>query len=164
MADVDRVDAPRAAREQHLGEAAGRGADIEADAAARIEFEMIERGRELHAAARHPRVSRHGVQRCIDRDLVRRPADQDVIGGDEAGRNRSLRLGTAREQAALDQQAIGAQTWRHGARLAVRAPLREGGVGDGAYASRIFSVAMSLPSASNTLATMPLASSPALAY
>ncbi len=30
--DVDRVDAPRAAREQHLGEAAGRGADVETDA------------------------------------------------------------------------------------------------------------------------------------
>ena len=31
--DIDRVDAPGAACEQHLGETAGRGADIEADAA-----------------------------------------------------------------------------------------------------------------------------------
>ena len=30
--DIDRVDPPGAAREQDLGEAAGRGADIEADA------------------------------------------------------------------------------------------------------------------------------------
>ena len=34
-ADIDGIDAARAAREQHLGEAAGRGADVEADAAAR---------------------------------------------------------------------------------------------------------------------------------
>ena len=62
MPDIDRVDAPCAAREQHLGEAAGRGADIEADAASRIEAEMIERGRELHAAARHPGMRRLGAQ------------------------------------------------------------------------------------------------------
>ncbi len=29
--DIDRVDPPRAAREQHLGEAAGRGADVETE-------------------------------------------------------------------------------------------------------------------------------------
>ena len=54
--DIDRVDACRAAREQHLGEAAGRGADIETDAPGQLEAEMIERGRELHPAARHPRM------------------------------------------------------------------------------------------------------------
>ena len=53
-ADIDRIDAPRAAREQHLGEAAGRGADIEADAARDIDAEMVERRRKLDAAARHP--------------------------------------------------------------------------------------------------------------
>ena len=31
-ADIDRIDAPRAALQQHLGKPAGRGADIEADA------------------------------------------------------------------------------------------------------------------------------------
>ena len=34
-ADIDRVDPPGAAREQHFGESAGRGADIETDASAR---------------------------------------------------------------------------------------------------------------------------------
>ena len=38
-ADIDRIDAPRAALEQHFGEAAGRGADIEADAAGDIDAE-----------------------------------------------------------------------------------------------------------------------------
>ena len=37
-ADIDRVDALGAARQQHLGEAAGRGADIEADTAGDIEM------------------------------------------------------------------------------------------------------------------------------
>ena len=70
--DIDGIDAPRAAREQHLGEAAGRGADIEADAARRIDAEMVERGRELHAAARDPGMRRRGAQRRIGGDLVRR--------------------------------------------------------------------------------------------
>ena len=55
-ADIDRVDAPRAAREQDLGEAAGRGADVEADAIRHVEREMIERERKLDAAARHIRM------------------------------------------------------------------------------------------------------------
>ena len=52
--DIDCVDLPRPALEQHLGEAAGRGADIESNPPRRIEAEMIERGRKLHTAARHP--------------------------------------------------------------------------------------------------------------
>ena len=98
--------APRS--QQHLGEAAGGGADIEADAAARIEAEMIERGGELHPAARDVRMRRRRAQRGIDRDLLRRLAHRRVVGGDQPGRDRGLRLGAAVEQAALDQQAIGA--------------------------------------------------------
>ena len=49
MADIDGVDPGRAPLEQHLGKSAGRGADIERDAAARIVAEMIERGDQLQA-------------------------------------------------------------------------------------------------------------------
>jgi hypothetical protein len=51
MADVDGVYAPRAPLQQHVGEAAGRGAEVERRAARRIELEMIERMGELGAAA-----------------------------------------------------------------------------------------------------------------
>src|SRR5947209_9574283 len=40
--DIDGVDLVRAVREQHLGKAAGRRADIETNIAARIETEVIE--------------------------------------------------------------------------------------------------------------------------
>ena len=52
-ADVDRVDAPRAAQNQDFGEAAGRGADVEADTPGHVEMKMIERRCKLDAAARH---------------------------------------------------------------------------------------------------------------
>ena len=62
-ADVDGVDAPRAAHKQDFGEAAGRGADVEADAPGHVEMKMIERGRKLDAAARHIRM-RRARRRC----------------------------------------------------------------------------------------------------
>src|SRR6266568_877731 len=55
-ADVERIDEPCSTGEQHIGESAGRGADVEAHAAARIDAEVIERRRELWPAARHPGV------------------------------------------------------------------------------------------------------------
>ena len=119
--DVDRIDAPRAAREQHLGEAAGRGADVEADAAGRIEPEMIERGRELHAAARHPGMRRRRLQRGVGGDLLGRLGDGDAVGGHHAGGDRLLRLGAALEQAALDQQPVGAHALCHG--ISIASPL-----------------------------------------
>ena len=79
-ADIDRVDAPGAALQQHLREAAGRGADIEADHAARIEAEMIERGHELQAAARHVRMRRARAQFGVDRDFLGRFAHDRVVG------------------------------------------------------------------------------------
>ena len=50
-ADIHRIDSPGAACEQKFGKSAGRGADIEADAAAGIEYrigsEVIEGRRQL---------------------------------------------------------------------------------------------------------------------
>ena len=50
-ADIDRIDFGRSAGDQHVGEAAGRGADIERYRTLRVEAEGIERRRELSSAA-----------------------------------------------------------------------------------------------------------------
>ena len=50
-ADVDGVHARGAALQQAIGEAAGRGADVEADFARHVDAEMIERRFQLQAAA-----------------------------------------------------------------------------------------------------------------
>ncbi len=74
---------------------------------------MIERGRELHAAARHPRMRGLGAQHGVGRDLRGGLGDRDAVGRHQAGRNGGLRLGAALEQAALDQQTIDANTSGH---------------------------------------------------
>ncbi len=118
--DVDGVDAPGAALEQHLREAAGRRADVEADAPARIETEMVERGRELLPAPRHIRMRGRGAQNRVGGNLLGRLAHRPVIGDDQAGFDRGLRLGAAVEQPALDQQPVGAQARGHRHLPAVR--------------------------------------------
>src|SRR6478735_10538865 len=55
--DIDRIDKSRPTAQQYLCESAGRGADIEADAARWIEVKVVKRCRELDAASRHIRVS-----------------------------------------------------------------------------------------------------------
>ena len=104
--DIDRIDLARAARQQHLGEATGRGPDIEARAPRRIEAEMIERSGELDAAARHERIRRFRAQDRIRRDFRRSLGDRHVVHADEPGLDGRLRLGAALEQAALDQQPV----------------------------------------------------------
>ena len=51
MADIDCVNAPAATCNEHLSEASGGSADVEADAAGYVEREFIERGSELDAPA-----------------------------------------------------------------------------------------------------------------
>jgi hypothetical protein len=67
--DIHGIDSPGAACEQKFGKSAGRGADIEADAAAGIEYgigsEVIEGRRELYPATRHVRMCRLGAQHRI---------------------------------------------------------------------------------------------------
>ena len=64
VADIDGEDLPSAAGDEYMGEAAGRGADIERDPAQRIEAEGVEGGRELKAAAGDV-----GVRAGADRDF-----------------------------------------------------------------------------------------------
>jgi hypothetical protein len=56
VSDIDGVDTPCAARQQHVGKAAGRGPDIERRLAADDNSEMVEGVGELDAPARHPRM------------------------------------------------------------------------------------------------------------
>ncbi len=74
-ADIDSVDLARAALKQHLGKAAGRGADIEADAAFRIEAETVERGHQFQAAARDVRMRRARLNFGVGSDGLGRFAD-----------------------------------------------------------------------------------------
>src|SRR4051812_3798830 len=113
MPDIDRVDTFCATRQQDLREAAGRSAEVETSAALNRETEMIERSRQLHAAARHPGMRRGGAQHAIDRQRIRWLADWLVVGRYEAGRNRRLGLGAAVEQAALDEQKVSALAYTH---------------------------------------------------
>ena len=108
--DVESVDARRAALQQHVREAAGRGPDVEADDTGRVDPERIERGGELVAAAADVRL------RDVDLDVGRR-VDQVaglavVPGGvalphpDLAGQHERLRAAPRLDQPALDEQLI----------------------------------------------------------
>jgi len=111
------IDSPRPACQQDFGKAAGRGADIEADAAAGIkggiEPEVIERGRELHPAPRYVRVRRLGAQDRIGGNFLRRLGDHHVVRHHAARGNGGLRLSSALEQTAFDEQPIDADTASH---------------------------------------------------
>ncbi len=67
MADIDAGDVRRAAPQQHISEAAGGGAEIEAGQACRIDAEHVQRAGELQAAARDIRVSGFGPDDRIAR-------------------------------------------------------------------------------------------------
>lgn len=50
-ADIDGIDVPSTGSQQHVGEAAGGRADIEADEPGRVEAERVQRGLQLQPAA-----------------------------------------------------------------------------------------------------------------
>jgi hypothetical protein len=102
--DIDGMDATGVAFQQHLRKSAGRSADIETEAAGRIEAEMVQRRRQFDPAARNVRMCRRGADGCIDRDLVRRLANDGIPGVNEAGFDCRLGLGAAVEQAALSRR------------------------------------------------------------
>ena len=93
VADVERDDARGAALQQHVGEAAGRGADVERLAAGDGDAEGVERVRELQAAAADVGVVRREQRRrrrrhrpaCRPWSPARRPRSP--------GRRGSTRLG-----------------------------------------------------------------------
>ena len=188
--DVDGKHQAGAVGEQHFGEAAGRGADVETDVILDLDRILLQRARQLDAAARDKGMRGLRLQHGIGGNGLGRLRDRLVVGGDEARFDRGLRPRPAFEQAALDQQQIRALAGRGHAGLGRSAPtsisppvtssgMRAFSAGwqseipelslaprnkVQAQASFTVSALKSLPSASNTLATMPLASRPARAY
>ena len=70
---IDREHPRRAARQQHVGEPAGRAADVHRDRAGGIEREVVERMRQLDAPARDPRmIAPAHFERGIGRDRLAR--------------------------------------------------------------------------------------------
>ncbi len=185
-----------AAREQHFGEAAGRGADIEADAAGYIETEMIERRRKLDAAARHVGVLGLGrddrgggnLLGCFAQRRCRRRSRSPAAIAACARARLSNRPRATNRRSARSRWSWRCHTLSRAQRSTQRCACRPGTVayvdslrGPGSasaprrmhrvretiaepQASLTTSPRMFWPSASNALATMPLASRPALAY
>ena len=92
VADVDRPDLGGAGREQHLAEAAGRGAEVEGDRALRVEPEDVEGVAELQPAARdvRQRVPLDGERRAWA-DPRRRLRHAHAVDPDGARRDQRLR-------------------------------------------------------------------------
>jgi len=108
MPDIDGVDPRAAARQQHIGEAASRGADVESRPALEVDPKMVQGVSELDPAARNPGmvVSRDGERR-IDCKLLARLVDAPSGASDDPGEDQSLRLSPAFGHAKVDEKLIG---------------------------------------------------------
>ena len=106
-ADIDRMDARRPAMQQHVGEPAGGGPDVEADAPGRREREMIERMGELDAAAGDPGVvlAAH-VERRVGRQRFPRLRNSPLAREHPPGQDQSLAAGPALGETSLDQKLV----------------------------------------------------------
>ncbi len=102
--DVDGIDARRAAVEQHLGEAAGRGADVEGNDALHRKAEMVEGGDQLRGSARH--VSSRRARQAdggIGGDAGSRPRLDHAGDLDQPAANEVLGTGARSHKPPLDQ-------------------------------------------------------------
>ena len=107
---VDGVDPGRAALEEDVGEATGRGPRVERDEARRVDPERVERGGELVAAATDVRLARDELDRRVRIDeIARLPVEPGRIAGagpDAAGEDQRLGPGPAVGEAALDDELV----------------------------------------------------------
>jgi hypothetical protein len=105
--DVERDDVRRAACQEDVGEAAGRRADVERRPAVYIEAEDVQRVRELHAAAAHPRMI--GQPQDDGGHLVderARLGDGRAVHQDVAGEDARARALAGRREPARDEQQV----------------------------------------------------------
>ena len=132
-ADIDGHHMARAACEQHLREAAGRGADIEALGARHRDLRPeIERMGELQPGARDPGMGRLGEDLGVRVERLGRTAHRLAIGADPAGLDGCARRRPALEMAEFDEELVCArkchlpafETNRGVARLFVSGPKR----------------------------------------
>jgi hypothetical protein len=105
---IDANDLSGAARQQNMGEAPRRGANIETNAPSGIEAEGIERGGKLDATARDPRIGLRGLDMRTGHERRGRLADDFAVGPHEPGGDGFLRLGSARKELAANKRDIGA--------------------------------------------------------
>ena len=117
VADVERDHASGAALQETVGEAAGRGAEVEAVLPRGIDPERVERVRELLAAARDEPRRPLDVELGVVRDLRARLLE----AGHEPGEDERLRLGAALGEPALHEQDV--ESLAHDDVLAGRAEL-----------------------------------------
>ena len=117
MPDIHRMHPRRAMRQQHIREAAGRGAHVQADTPRRRQGEMPQRVLQLDAAARHPGVvlATH-LQRCGIRQEVARLGNPALAGKHFARQNQRLGARPAFGQAAVQQELIGTALPAHRSR------------------------------------------------
>src|SRR5690606_916871 len=107
VADIDRVDALRAALKQAVREATGRRSEIGGNPPCRIELERVQRTRELHASPRYERmIGPAHFEWCIGPELLARFVDAPVTGEDLSRENEGLRASTGLHQSSLDEQNI----------------------------------------------------------
>jgi YVTN family beta-propeller protein len=109
VADVERDHARGAPLQEAVGEPSGRGAEVEAVLSGRIDPQLVERPRELLAAARDEARRAHDGQVDVVCDLLARL----VVTGDQAGHDERLRLLPALGQSALNEENV--EPLAHGA-------------------------------------------------
>ena len=117
--DIDRKHEGGAAREQHLGEAAGRCADVETDVALDVDGILLQRARKLDAAPRDKGMRGLGLQHGVGGNGFGWFCHRLFVGHHEAGFDGGPRPRAAFEQAAFDQQHIGAFAGRGHGRFAL---------------------------------------------
>ena len=114
MTDIDGVNPPGTAIEQHLGEAAGRGADVEGDAPVDYDPEVIESVGEFDAAPRDPgMIAPLESERRFCCELFAGFVDAPFAAADQAGEDQRLRLGAALGETSLDEELIGPPLFSH---------------------------------------------------
>ena len=108
VGDVDGGHPRGAALQQAVGEAAGRGADVEAVAPFDVDAERVERVFELDAAARDEARPRVDDQRRLGLDQLARPQRDRAVLADPnlAGPHRARRGRARGEQAPLGQNRV----------------------------------------------------------
>ena len=109
MAHINGVHARRTMGQQHIGESAGRRADVQAGQPLRREAERGERMIQLEPAARHPGVILPtNLKWRVGCQLVTSLGHPPVAGEHLARQDQRLGTGAALGKAALGQQDVGA--------------------------------------------------------
>ena len=113
--DIDGINLGRTAVQQHVGEAAGRGTDIQANPPRRINGEMIQRMGQFDTAARHPgMIPSTDLEWQVWRHRRSRFVETPRFGIDQTRHDKRLRPRPAFGQPAFDEQLIDAFLGDHG--------------------------------------------------